>query len=115
MIGINIDLPRKVCRRAIEFLVKEISPAANCLPQRNAWRGNIRPLEKIEVVSAAIKIQSNCSTNHSTWDSKPTFPDGKCIQWMCEIPTCGDPRGGRWSENVPESCTDDSTDQQIGQ
>src|SRR6266536_3789888 len=100
VLRIDINFPRKVCRGAVEFLIKEVSPTSDRLSKRQAWSRNIRPLSEVESMSARVEEEHNRSANYGTGNPQPTFTQIQCIQWMCEIPAWSNSSGGCWGQNM---------------
>src|SRR5581483_2361996 len=110
---INIHLPRQVGRRAIEFLVEEVTPATNGLTQREARRADVNPFsETNQWIAADIDIQRDQTAHDRSGNTKAAIANINSIQRMRQIKSCSislrDGRGRR-SKDMPQARPDPTT------
>ena len=56
MLRINVKFPGKVRWRTVQLLIKEVPPAPDCLPKREARRADICLLREIQRVPTRVKV-----------------------------------------------------------
>lgn len=72
--------PGQGCRVPVEFLVKEVTPPPDRLPQEQPGSREIGPSEKIQPLDPSIKPESEYPSRHSPVDSQPSLSNHQNLE-----------------------------------